>query len=128
MLNQLSGRLHVPGEAHDPSGTPSPSDVEIEAKLKAAPDDLWMKLWTVAEELPVNEAPATWAGGKPVQSAGETVIQMPYVVYAEPVNEIVDLFYQLGVMVPSTGPNGIDPTSIPTGLDSQRPRSPKRLG
>jgi hypothetical protein len=115
MLNQLSGRLHVPGEAHDPSGTASPSDVEIEAKLKAAPDDLWMKLWTVAEELAVNEAPATWAGGKPVQSAGETVIQMPYVIYAEPVNEIVDLFYKLGVMVPFDWSKWYRPDQYPHG-------------
>jgi hypothetical protein len=84
----------------DHSGTTSPSDVEIEAKLKAAPDDLWLKLWTVAEELAVNEAPATWAGGKPRESAGRTTFEMPYVIYAVPVIQLIELLYKLGVVVP----------------------------
>ncbi len=86
-----------------------PTDEAIEARLATVPDDGWVQLWDAVDQLAAEVEHATWAGGDEgattiVDGVEVPVLHLPYVVYGEAVNRLVQLLYGLGLIVPFNWP------------------------
>jgi hypothetical protein len=81
------------------------SDRSLEHALGSAPADLWDRLFEAARGFLAEPEHTTWGGGEQVGTTmvdGEErrVFQMPYAVYSEEVDQIVKLFYEIGIVQP----------------------------
>lgn len=70
-------------------GTLTPTDEDVEAELRALPEEHWRDLVAVFDALTSEDRAVTWGGGQ--QLEGNTT-QWPYPIYSEPVRR---LFYSL---------------------------------
>jgi Family of unknown function (DUF6508) len=59
-------------------------------------------LWGLAGEISELEAPGTWGGGDVIDHTddGHDVYEMPYIIYAEPVAHYIQLWDEMGLVVP----------------------------
>jgi hypothetical protein len=87
-----------------------PTDADIEAALRAGTPERWRALWEAFDDLLAEPEPGTWSGGEQVDTTvvdGEEhpVIQMPYVIYADSVQRVVQALYALDAVVPFNWPH-----------------------
>jgi hypothetical protein len=82
-----------------------PTDEAITETLVSAPAGRWHALWDAVDALNEEREHARWEGGEQVDTTAvdgvqRPVYQMPYVIYSEAVNRIVQSLYELGAVVP----------------------------
>lgn len=85
------------------AGKSALTDDEIVANLRRAPVAAWASLWSAVAELESEDVHMTWGGG---QQVGTTVVngverpvtQMPYAIYTEATNRVIQSLYALGAI------------------------------
>lgn len=96
-------------EHQAPQGPATPTEpseeTAIAAALTAVSIDQWDKLWAAVDAVTAEESHATWAGGDVVDTTivdgvERPVIQMPYAVYSAPMERLLELIGELGLVVP----------------------------
>jgi Family of unknown function (DUF6508) len=102
-----------------------PTDVDIEAILRAAQVERWRDLWAAVEDLETESQHVHWGGGQQVDTTfvdgvERPVFQMPYAVYSDQVNRAIQALYDLGAIVPFNWPDwdGIERYRTGRGLDT----------
>ena len=102
-----------------------PTDVDIEAILRAAPVERWRDLWAAVEDLETESQHVRWGGGQQVDTTvvdgvERPVFLMPYAVYNDQVNRTVQALYDLGAIVPFNWPDwdGVGRYRSGRGLDT----------
>jgi Family of unknown function (DUF6508) len=81
------------------------TDEEVERRLLAAPEARWSELSAAVAALDAEDDHGRWAGGEPVDTVTvdgieRAVLQMPYVVYNDPVPRVIQCVYALGASLP----------------------------
>ena len=92
-----------------PQAPTAPTEPSDETTITAAVADVsarhWDDLWVAVDAVTAEEPHVTWAGGDTVDTVTvdgveRPVIQMPYPVYSEPMDGLLQLIDKLGLVVP----------------------------
>lgn len=87
-----------------------PSDREIEVLLQSAPVDRWAALWAQVDQVE-REAEHVIRGGEQqvdttvVAGVEQPVFQMPYAIYSEATERMIQGLYEVGAIVPFNWPD-----------------------
>lgn len=101
-----------------------PTDADLEAILRAVPEEGWRDLWAAVDSVESEESHATLEGGNQISSSvregvEHPVFDMPYYDYSDGVDRTRDCLYALGLIVPFDWPRWDGTTRYrgPTALD-----------
>ena len=80
-------------------------EAAIAVALAAVSADQWDELWVAVDAVTAEESHATWAGGHVVDTTivdgvERPVIQMAYPMYSAPIERLLELIGELGLVVP----------------------------
>jgi hypothetical protein len=109
----------------DPPASPEPSDSDIENLLLQTAPQRWETLGAAVDALLQEREYLTWDGGQQVgtvvvDGVERPVVQVPYAVYTDATERVLDAYRALGIIVAFAWPewDGIDRSRGPTALDS----------
>ncbi len=77
-------------------------DQNVEIRLAAVSDDQWSELWSVADDIAALETVGEWGAGNVVGRTddGRDIRAWPVMIYAEPAERYLTLFYDMDLVVP----------------------------
>ena len=89
---------------------PDPSDHDIELILQRATVQDWDSLWAAVNAVEREAEHLTWGGGQQVDTTlvdgvERPVFQMPYAVYSEATERMLQALYDIGAIVPFNWPD-----------------------
>lgn len=88
-----------------PTPIEEPETAAIAAALASVSADGWVTLWATVDAVTAEESHATWAGGDVIDTTivdgvERPVIQMAYPIYSASMDHLIELLYELGLIVP----------------------------